>query len=139
MCPPLAWLKLFHPPFVGVKLHLPPSRFVAPPPPVISDQSLNVGSLKCQFNKFLPWDFLKVIHGPPVFYFPVVTVHCNNTNSFRCNIILNSPPALVLVLLRVVPANIQLKGLSRLDYTSQRSVAFVKKACQCYQVYHDPV
>ena len=40
--PPLAWLKLIPPPplFVGVKLHMPPSRCVAPPLPVISDQSL---------------------------------------------------------------------------------------------------
>ena len=41
---PSAWLKLFPPPlFVGVKLHMPPSRFVAPPLPVISDQSLSNG------------------------------------------------------------------------------------------------
>ena len=46
--PPSAWLKLFASPlFAGVKLHVPPhSRFVAPPLPVISDQSLmDVGRL----------------------------------------------------------------------------------------------
>ena len=68
---------------------------------------MNVGSFKCQFNKFLYMRIFKSYScpSPPDFYFSVVTIPCYNINSFCCNIILNSPPVLVLVLLMVIIVN----------------------------------
>ena len=46
VCPPFSMAKHFSttPPFIGVKLHIPPFRFCSPPLPVISDQSLRLGA-----------------------------------------------------------------------------------------------
>ena len=72
--PPSARLKHFPTPlFVGVKLHILPSRFVPPPPPlpIISDQSLMCQSIHVFMSNYLlfaaPTSFSQVLKMGPYF------------------------------------------------------------------------